>query len=104
MIKYNILLRVCDKVESVHKVKRPFGYNKIETIKLCFESLYSSLKGHNFRIVIIGDDLSSESLSFFSKYKNIEILNENFGSASLSLRKQLDIASEIPKDEWIYLC
>ena len=104
MIKYNVLIRVCDKVESVHRAKRPFGYNKIETIKLCFESLYLSLKGCDYRIVVIGDDLSIETLNFFKKYKNIEVLNENFGSASLSLKKQLDIASEIPKDEWVYLC
>ena len=32
-IKYQILFRACDKVESVHKDNRPFGLNKLETAK-----------------------------------------------------------------------
>ena len=31
-IQYQIILRACDKIESVHKDKRPFGLNKLETI------------------------------------------------------------------------
>ena len=38
-IKYNIFFRACDKVESVHKDKRPFGLNKLEIIKISFYSL-----------------------------------------------------------------
>jgi hypothetical protein len=38
-IKYNIFFRACDKVESVHKDKRPFGLNKLETIKVSWLEL-----------------------------------------------------------------
>ena len=38
-IKYNIFVRACDKVESVHKDKRPFGLNKLETIKVSWLEL-----------------------------------------------------------------
>ena len=29
-IKFHILFRACDKIESVHNAKRPFGLNKLE--------------------------------------------------------------------------
>ena len=58
IVKYHILFRACDKVESVHNVKRPFDLNKLETIKVSFFSLYQSLKGRQYQFIIIGDDLS----------------------------------------------
>ena len=63
-IKYNIFFRACDKVESVHKDKRPFGLNKLETIKASFYSLYQSLQDFTYQFTIIGDDLSKELKDF----------------------------------------
>lgn len=103
-IRYQIFFRACDKIESVHKVKRPFGLNKIETIKLSFYSLYSSLKGFQFQITIIGDDLSTELIEFFMQFDNLIINNSKLGSASKSLKKQIDLALNVPREDWIYLC
>ena len=45
-IKYNIFFRACDKVESVHKDKRPFGLNKLEIIKVpLFSPIDSAIFG-----------------------------------------------------------
>ena len=87
-VKYNILLRACDKVESVHKVKRPFNLNKLQTIKVSFYSMYQSLQGSEYQITIIGDDLSSKMLDFFRTFDDVIIDNEDLGSAAKSLQKQ----------------
>ena len=98
-VKYNILLRACDKVESVHHVKRPFNLNKLQTIKVSFYSLYKSLQGSQYQITIIGDDLSSELLDFFMIFNDVIVNNSILGSAAKSLQKQIDLALSIPNDE-----
>ncbi len=103
-VKYNILLRACDKVESVHKVKRPFNLNKLQTIKVSFYSMYQSLQGSQYQITIIGDDLSTELLDFFNKFNNVIVDNTNLGGAAKSLQKQINLALNVPDDEWVYMC
>jgi|TARA_B100000953_G_scaffold44574_1_gene34142 hypothetical protein len=103
-IKYHILFRACDKVESVHKVRRPFGLNKVQTIKLCFYSMYQALQNEEFQFTIIGDDLSNELLEFFKYFNDVKVDNAKLGSAAKSLQKQIDIALTIPNEEWVYMC
>ncbi len=103
-VKYNILFRACDKVESVHKVKRPFNLNKLQTIKVSFYSMYRSLQGSDYQITIIGDDLSSELLDFFKGFDDVAVDNGQLGSAAKSLQKQIDMALNIPDNEWVYMC
>ena len=103
-IKYSILFRACDKVESVHKVKRPFGFNKIQTIKISFYSIYQSLSKSNYQFTIIGDDLSQELLDFFENFDDVIVDNANLGSAAKSLQKQIDLALKVESDEWVYMC
>lgn len=102
--KYNILLRACDKVESVHKNKRPYGLNKIEIIKVSFYSLYQSLQDYHYQFTIIGDDLSTELLNFFLSFRDVIVENSKLGSAAKSLQKQIDISLNIPDNEWVYMC
>jgi hypothetical protein len=104
MIKYHILFRACDKIESVHKVKRPFTLSKLETIKVCFYSIYLALQNSKYKFTIIGDDLSTELLDFFSKFNDVIVDNEKLGSPAKSLQKQIDIALSVPDDEWVYMC
>jgi hypothetical protein len=103
-IKYTVLFRACDKVESVHNSLRPFGLNKLETIKVSFYTLYQSLSKSKFQFIVIGDDLSQELINFFSQFKNIDIQNEKLGSAAKSLQKQISIALQVPNDHWVYMC
>ena len=103
-IKFDILFRACDKVESVHNAKRLFGMDKRQTIKISFISLYKSLENFDARFTIIGDDLSSEMLDFFGNFSSVEVLNEVHGSAARSLSRQLEIAYKTPDDHWVYLC
>jgi hypothetical protein len=102
--EFNVLFRACDKVESVHNVNRVFGLNKIQTIKVCFYSIYRSLHSFKSNIIVIGDDLSPELLDFFNKFENVKIDNDQLGSSSKSLQKQIDIALNIPDKEWVYMC
>ena len=103
-IKYHILFRACDKIESVHNVQRPFDLNKLEIIKVSFYSLYQSLQGSRYQFVIIGDDLSQELIDFFGAFDDIVVHNAIMGSASNSLQKQIAMALDVPSDEWVYMC
>lgn len=103
-IKYHILFRACDKVESVHKVKRPFALNKIQTIKVSFYSMYRALQGSQYQFTIIGDDLSDELLEFFRQFDDVVVDNAKLGSAAKSLQKQIDMTLAIPDDDWVYMC
>ena len=87
-IRYHILFRACDKIDSVHNAKRPFGLNKLEVIKVSFYSLYTSLKDNQFKFIIIGDDLSQELIDFFNRFEKVVVENSIMGSASKSLQKQ----------------
>ena len=102
--KYRIFFRACDKVESVHKVKRPYSLKKIEIIKTCFFSMYQSVQSYDHSFVIIGDDLSSDLLNFFGKFENVTVQNYKFRSASKSLKKQIELALEVSDEEWVYMC
>ncbi len=104
MFKFQILFRACDKIESVHNSKRPFGLNKTQIIKVCFYSMYRSLQGSQYQFIIIGDDLSTELLYFFKSFDDVIVDNNRLGSAAESLKKQIDIALTIPDNDWVYMC
>jgi len=101
---YNILFRACDKIESVHKVKRPFSLTKTQTIKVSFFSLYQALQSAQYKFTIIGDELSQELLDFFQLFKDVTVDNQNLGSAAKSLQRQIDFALLAPNDDWVYMC
>lgn len=103
-IKYQIIFRACEKVDSVHNGTRPFGLNKLQIIKLSFYSIYQSLKGNDYQFTIIGDQLSNELVNFFKSFQNVLVHNQVFGSARNSLKKQIEIGLKIPDDDWIYMC
>lgn len=102
-MKYNILLRACDKVESCHNANRMFALNKSQTIKVCFYGLYQALQGLTYKIIVIGDDLSDNLLEFFAHFDDVIVDNEILGSAAKSLQKQIKLAEKIPDNEWIYM-
>ena len=62
------------------------------------------MQGFSCKFIIIGDDLSQDLLDFFQNFDNLEVKNSSLGSAAKSLQRQIDIALNIPDNEWIYLC
>jgi hypothetical protein len=98
--RYHIILRTCDIVYSLHQTPRPFNLDKRNLIKICFESLYNSVKDYPHKITILGDRLSDEMQDFFRQYP-VTLLNEELGNDK-SIRRQIEIALESPEDEWIY--
>lgn len=102
-VQYNILYRACDKVET-HKVIRPFALTKTQIIKVSFFSIYKALQGERYKFIIIGDDLTQELLEFFEFFKDVVVDNTKLGSAAKSLQKQIDLALNIPNNEWVYMC
>lgn len=98
---YHIIFRTCDLVHSLHNAPRPFNLDKRSLIKICFKSLYNSVKDYPHKITVLGDRLSEEMQEFFRGYP-VTLLNEELGNDK-SLRRQMEIALESPEDEWIYL-
>ena len=103
-IKYQILYRAYDKTQSAHKGKRPLGLTKTQISKVSFYSIYQAIQGMSYKFVIVGDDISQELLNFFSLFEDIIIDNDVLGSPSQSIQKQIDLALEVPDDEWVYMC
>lgn len=103
-VRYQILFRACDKIESVHNARRPYNLSKQQIIKLSFYSIYISVSRYDFGITIIGDELSDNMINFFKEFKGVKLINEKFGSAAKSLQKQIKVATEFPDNEWVYLC
>ncbi|MEP7234414.1 MAG: hypothetical protein ABI778_03875 [Ignavibacteriota bacterium] len=98
--KFHIILRTCDVVHSLHNAPRPFDLDKRSLIKICFKSLYNSVKDYPHRITVLGDRLSDEMKDFFRGYP-VTLLNEELGNDK-SIRRQIELALESPEEEWIY--
>lgn len=100
MPTYHIVFRTCDIVHSLHNAPRPFNLDKRSLIKVCFKSMYNSVRDYQFKITILGDRLSDEMQDFFRQYP-VNLLNEELGNDN-SIRRQIEIALASPEDEWIY--
>ena len=100
--KYNVIFRACDSVNSFNKSPRPFELTKSQLIKVCFLSLIDSLKGFDYRIIILGDKLSNEIIDFFNSFE-VEMCLGSYGNDA-SIRESLKIAVKVKDNEWIYFC
>lgn len=100
--KINVIFRSCDVVTAVHHAPRPFNLDKLTLIKVCFKSLYESLQGYNYHIVVLGDKISDDLRNFFTSY-GVELIEGSFGNDN-SIRETIKIAERFPDDEWVYFC
>lgn len=101
-VEFTVIFRACDKVTAVNKNPRPFELEKTELVKLCFLSLEKALENLPHKIIVLGDDLSDNLYNFFTN-KNIELITGVFGNDN-SIRKTLEIAAQVPDNQWIYFC
>lgn len=100
--KINIIFRTCDLVNAVHNAPRPFNLDKKTLIKICFKSLYNSLQGFNYKIIVLGDNLSIEMKSFFLEF-DVEFIEGVYGNEK-SILETIKIAQNISDNQWIYFC
>jgi hypothetical protein len=98
------IIRACDKVYSMHNLPRPFGLTKIETIKLSLYSLIKSIETVEHRIIVIGDDLSPETIDFIRAFPQITLRQERVMSGQKTLGMQVDMALAESDESWVYLC
>jgi len=99
---FHIIFRTCDIVHSVHNAPRPFDLDKQTLIKICFLSLYTSVKDFNHTIFILGDRLSDEMMTFFKQFP-VTISNEELGNDK-SIRRSVEEACAQSDNTWVYLC
>lgn len=100
--KINVIFRACDLVNAVNKNPRPFDLSKKDIIRICFKSLYQSIKDYPHSITIIGDKLSGEMIEFFRSYK-VKLILGDYGNDQ-SIRESIGMALEFPENEWVYFC
>lgn len=100
--KINIIFRSCDLVNAVHNAPRPFDLDKKTLIKVCFKSLHNALQGYNYKIIVLGDNLSDEMKNFFLGF-DVELIEGIFGNDE-SIRQTIKIATQFNEDEWVYFC
>lgn len=101
-IKINVIFRSCDAVNAVNNSPRPYNLDKKTLIKICFKSLLYALEGVNYKMIVIGDNLSTETRDFFLK-QDVELLEGVFGNDK-SILESIKIAEKINEKEWIYFC
>jgi hypothetical protein len=97
-----VIFRACDLVNAVNKSNRPFGFDKKSIIKICFKSLYNALQGYNYKIIVLGDNLSPEMKAFFLNH-DLQLNEGVFGNDN-SIRESIKIALELDDNDWVYFC
>jgi hypothetical protein len=73
----HIIYRLCDKVDAVNGLSRPFNLNKAKTIQHCFKSLVASLGDNPWAMTVLADDVTPETIQFISDNapKRFDIFN-----------------------------
>lgn len=99
---YYVIFRACDRVNAVNGVGRPGGIQKTSLVKACFGSLEAALKEVPHRIVVLGDKLSDELVTFFGE-RDVKLVLGSYGNDE-SIRQSLALALDAPADSWIYFC
>lgn len=99
----NIIFRTCEDVNSLHGLARPFNLTKRQTIEVCFKSLIKSLHRLEYKIYIVGDDISQDLVDFFmtASDKVVEVINKPMGNDN-SLRESFKFVEKLPEDDIIY--
>lgn len=99
----HVFLRTCDKIENIHIQGRPYGLKKKEIIKICFRSLMRTMVGLDWKLTIIADDISEETLKFFQEEGKEDqvIIADTFGNDK-SLLKMFDLAKDLDDEDIIY--
>jgi hypothetical protein len=64
----HVIYRLCDKVDAVNGLPRPFGLKKKEVIQTCFTSLIRAFSGIHWSMTILADDISQETREFVSSH------------------------------------
>jgi hypothetical protein len=102
-MKTKIITRVCDLVFSNHNSSRPFGADKLLTIKKTLISLKKSSANIDHTFSVIADNSSPELITYVRENitDDVHIIN---GGASASLQKQLELAQREADDTWVYFC
>jgi hypothetical protein len=84
----HIIYRVCDKVDAVNGLKRPFGLKKADVIKACYRSLVKSFGEAPWAMTVLADDVSEDTRDFIS----------NNAPANFTL---LDITAKVKEDKGV---
>ena len=104
-MKYCVVLRVCETVDAVNQLSRPWGLNKLETILLTLRSLVASLKAAEIEhgIYVVEDGISEALRAELEKWSE-EIISTDERGVCGSLSKSYEVARHFSDGDWVYFC
>lgn len=104
-MKYCVVIRVCETVDAVNQLSRPWGLNKRETILLTLRSLVASLKAAEveYGIYVVEDGISEALRAELEKWSEAIISTDERGVCG-SLSKSYEVARHFSDGDWVYFC
>ena len=104
-MKYCVVLRVCETVEAVNQLPRPWGLSKRQTILLTLRSLVASLEAADieYGIYVVEDGISDALGDELSKCAEAIISTDVQGVCG-SLSKSYEVAQDFSDGDWVYFC
>ena len=106
MKKMLIIFRCCDDVYSIHSTSRPNNLSKKQIIKKCYNSLKTSvnkLTDVQIKIVIMGDNLSNQTIAIFDKNDQL-IKNNKMGNVMSLTKCYLYALKNKDQYDYVYFC
>ena len=104
-MKYCVVLRVCETVEAVNQLPRPWGLSKRQTILLTLRSLVASLEAADieYGIYVVEDGISDALGDELSKCAEAIVSTDEQGVCG-SLSKSYEVAQDFSDGDWVYFC
>lgn len=104
-MKYRIVFRVCETVDAVNQLPRPWGLDKRQTILLTLRSLLASLESANidYDIHVVEDGISDPLRRELEKWAEAIISTDERGVCG-SLSKSYEVARSFSEGDWVYFC
>jgi hypothetical protein len=104
-VKYRVVFRVCEIVDAVNQLPRPWNLDKRRTIQLAFRSLLASLEAASvdYSIYVVEDGISNELRAELAEAADGMISTDERGVCA-SLAKSYEVALGFADEDWVYFC
>lgn len=103
-MRIHVIYKVCEKVDSVHGLPRPFGLNKRQVIDSCLRSLSKSLNGLDAYTSVVADNISQELESNITReLKPVNFFhNQDAPDYRKTMVKAAEFAEQTDDENYIY--
>ena len=101
-MKYCVVLRVCETVDAVNQLPRPWGLSKRQTILLTLRSLVASLEAADieYGVYVVEDGISDALGDELDKWAEAIVSTDEQGVCG-SLSKSYEVAQGFLDGDWV---